>query len=211
MQEGSKEPPTKPKGRPKKNSVPSFAEIQRRQGLLTDPQNDPSNFNNSDHEFTRLPSEGQDDDYDYDDEQEEDELRGAYDEECGNEADEDEIRSISVEESGEAQADDFETATSMDGGIVSHWCRDPVRPIRRSPSSENRFSPSSSNSSYTHSNAQSGSDFVESAVFDDNTRVRKFGAKKTGKSKTMHGFINPGNSSNNPLVQYFNSFQMNND
>ncbi|XP_063609276.1 homeobox protein EMX2-like [Penaeus indicus] len=29
MQEGSKEPPTKPKGRPKKNSVPSFAELQR--------------------------------------------------------------------------------------------------------------------------------------------------------------------------------------
>ncbi|XP_068229299.1 motor neuron and pancreas homeobox protein 1-like [Palaemon carinicauda] len=29
MQDGSKEPPTKPKGRPKKNSVPSFAELQR--------------------------------------------------------------------------------------------------------------------------------------------------------------------------------------
>ncbi|KAK7084900.1 hypothetical protein SK128_026146, partial [Halocaridina rubra] len=29
MQDGSKEPPTKPKGRPKKNSVPSFAEIQK--------------------------------------------------------------------------------------------------------------------------------------------------------------------------------------
>ncbi|KAK8736568.1 hypothetical protein OTU49_005081 [Cherax quadricarinatus] len=29
MLEGSKEPPTKPKGRPKKNSVPSFAELQR--------------------------------------------------------------------------------------------------------------------------------------------------------------------------------------
>ncbi|XP_076066056.1 uncharacterized protein LOC143039704 [Oratosquilla oratoria] len=29
MQEGSKEPPTKPKGRPKKNSVPTFAELQR--------------------------------------------------------------------------------------------------------------------------------------------------------------------------------------
>ncbi|CAL4196214.1 unnamed protein product, partial [Meganyctiphanes norvegica] len=29
MQEGVSEPPTKPKGRPKKNSVPSFAELQR--------------------------------------------------------------------------------------------------------------------------------------------------------------------------------------
>ena len=29
LQQGCKEAPTKPKGRPKKNSIPSYAEIQR--------------------------------------------------------------------------------------------------------------------------------------------------------------------------------------
>ena len=63
MQQGCKEAPTKPKGRPKKNSIPSYAELQRmeHEKQLNRPANS-SSYNTSDDENTSQSMHYSDDD-----------------------------------------------------------------------------------------------------------------------------------------------------